>query len=243
MRIKPDHYKAHYNLGLTLADLGNLPAAAEQFSAALKINPQFVDAHYHYGLLLSRQGHYDEAEKHFQQDVLFEPRNAEGHYRLANVLLRKQRTNDALSEYALSVKLQPSLAEAHYQWGIVLLDQHNPVEAVPHLREAVHLNPDWVEAINNLAWILAATDILRLRDGPEALRLANHANELTQHGDISVLDTLAVANAENGDFSNAISVAQEAINLAEARGHLSLSKAIRSRLELYKSGIPFREAL
>ena len=69
-------------------------------------------------------------------------------------------------------------------------------EAVAQYREALRLNPNLAGALNNLAWVLAASPDDELRNGAEAVRLAERACELTHYGEPLFLGTLAAAYAE-----------------------------------------------
>ena len=114
-------------------------------------------------------------------------------------------------------------------------------QMLPTLREAVRLKPDWLEALNNLAWLLATQPDARLRNGPEAVRLASHAVQLTRTNNPGTLDTLAAAYAEAGHYPAAAEAAQKAMNLAEAAGQKELAAVIRVRWQSYQAGKPFRE--
>lgn len=58
--------------------------------------------------------------------------------------------------------------------------------------------------LNNYAWFLATAPDGGVRDGKKAIQLATRAAELTQWKDAAVLDTLAAAYAEAGDFKSAL---------------------------------------
>ena len=75
-----------------------------------------------------------------------------------------------------------------------------------------------VEALNNLAWLLAAHPSDALRNGAEAVRLAERACELSEHREPVMLGTLAAAYAEAGRFGDAVKTAEKARDLAAATG-------------------------
>jgi len=70
--------------------------------------------------------------------------------------------------------------------------------------------------------------------GGTALSLALKANELSIGNQPLVLDLLGLAYAETGDFTNAVTRAQNAAELADPAKLKSL-EAIRHHLELYKT--------
>ena len=59
--------------------------------------------------------------------------------------------------------------------------------------------------LDELAWLLATYPDSKSRDGAEAVRLAERACDLTERRILALLDTLAAAYAETGDFPRAIS--------------------------------------
>jgi tetratricopeptide (TPR) repeat protein len=103
------------------------------------------------------------------------------------------------------------------------------------IREAAQqANP---QALNGFAWLLATESDPRFRDGPSAVSLAEKAVAGTNRKNPMILDTLAAAYAEAGQFTNAIRVQQEAIALLQNEQQ---KKDYASRLKLYESGIPYR---
>ena len=93
------------------------------------------------------------------------------------------------------------------------------------------------ETMNGLAWPLATSPDPKLRDGPRAVALAEKAVAGTDRKKPMILDTLAAAYAEAGQFTNAIRVQEEAITLLknEAEKH-----DYASRLKLYENNSPYR---
>jgi Flp pilus assembly protein TadD len=120
--------------------------------------------------------------------------------------------------------------------------QGDAVQAVNHYHQALTLKPDMVEALNNLAWILAANPSDALRSGAEAVRLAERACELSQRREPVLLGTLAAAYAEAGRFDEAVTTAEKARDLASAGGLKDVAAKNAELLELYRAGRPYREA-
>jgi tetratricopeptide (TPR) repeat protein len=114
-------------------------------------------------------------------------------------------------------------------------------EAVAQYREALRLNPSLVGALNNLAWILATSPDEGLRNGAEAVRLAERACELTHYGQPLFIGTLAAAYAECGRFPEAVTTAEKAERLATRAGLTPVAAKNRQLLELYRAGKPYQE--
>jgi Flp pilus assembly protein TadD len=79
-----------------------------------------------------------------------------------------------------------------------------------------------------------------VRNGNEAVALASKANDLTAGSDMTVLDTLAAAYAEAGQFPQAIDSDNRALDLAVAKGDNSMAEGIRYRMSLYTKRTPYR---
>jgi len=114
-------------------------------------------------------------------------------------------------------------------------------EAVTQYRKALRLNPDLAGTLNNLAWVLAANPDDKLRNGTEAVRLAERACELTHYGKPAFIGTLAAAYAEAGRFPEAVTTAEKAEQLATTAGLMSVAAKNRQLLELYRAGKPYHE--
>jgi tetratricopeptide (TPR) repeat protein len=101
--------------------------------------------------------------------------------------------------------------------------------------------PDQPEALNNLAWLLATSPDAAVRDGAEAVRLAEQGCRLTDYKQAQMLGTLAAAYAEAGRFTEAVTTAQKAIELARAGGDMQFAAANAQLLSLYRAGRPYHE--
>jgi hypothetical protein len=80
-----------------------------------------------------------------------------------------------------------------------------------------------------------------VRDGKEAVRLAEQACELTGHKRPLFLGTLSAAYAEAGRFDEAVETATQAEALARAAGYETLAERDKHLAELFRSRQPFHE--
>jgi Flp pilus assembly protein TadD len=142
--------------------------------------------------------------------------------------------DEAINHYRLAVEVDPDFAKAHINLGYHLSKKGQLNEAVSHYQQAIRVRPRDSAAINNLAWILATAKDPALRDSAEAVRLAEKACELTRHKNTVFLNTLAVAYASASRFDDAISTAEQALDLAESAGNESLAQQLKRRIKLFK---------
>ena len=111
-----------------------------------------------------------------------------------------------------------------------------------YYREAVEAQPDdqpkplQLEAAKKLARILATCPDPNLRDGGEALRLADESARATGYQHYLFLDTLAAAYAETGNFEQAVQWQMKAVELIPEK----LRPDFSARLKLYQARKPYR---
>ncbi|MGD9874665.1 MAG: PilT/PilU family type 4a pilus ATPase [Kiritimatiellia bacterium] len=132
--------------------------------------------------------------------------------------------------------------------GFTLDLQGTDSEGVGHealLEEAqarLQSDPNDVEALNTIAWVLATCVDNHMRDGEQAVKIAKQAVKISKGRDQAVVQTLAAAYAETGDFKNAIGYAQAALKQAAKDGNEDLAREIQKNIDLYTAGRPVREA-
>ena len=113
--------------------------------------------------------------------------------------------------------------------------------AIFQFRQAVERDPNSPLALNNLACLLATAADASLRDGAEAVRLAERACALTSYQNTRVLSTLAAAYAEDGRFDDAVATAQKACTLATQQGQAALLEGNRRMLQYYRRNQPYHQ--
>jgi tetratricopeptide (TPR) repeat protein len=97
-------------------------------------------------------------------------------------------------------------------------------------------------AANALAWLLATCPDAKIHDGREAVSFALKAVSIERSA--QSLDTLAAAQARNGDFRQAVETQQAALDLLrKSEAAQANIKEFSTRLSLYKEGKPYTEHL
>ena len=98
-------------------------------------------------------------------------------------------------------------------------------------------------AQSNLAWILATSSDSSLRNGSEAVLLAEQADSESSRSENHpiVLRILAAAYAESGRFAEATKTAQQGLQEAKIQGNSTLSNALRDEIALYELGLPYHK--
>jgi hypothetical protein len=92
-----------------------------------------------------------------------------------------------------------------------------------------------------VAWLLATHPDDAMRDGRQALQLAQEACRQTNQQQPEMLRSLAAAQAENRQFAQAEQTAQRAEPLARQAGNEKLAERLQADLETFRRGEPLRE--
>ena len=241
LKGNPRDAATHNNLGRVLVLQGKIDDAITHYQAALAIDPQFAQTHLNLGRALALQGKRAEAIAHYSEAVRLQPDFIEAREGLATALSQAGQHDEAARQYSELLQLMPDNPNILCNLALALVMAGQPVEAVRHYREAIRLRPDWPVALNDLAWILATHPQAEVRNGTEAVRLAERSCELTHHQQPAFMETLAAAYAEAGRFTEAIAAAQTARELALAHGEKELAESNQQLIEQFRSGHPFRQ--
>ena len=135
----------------------------------------------------------------------------------------------------------PSPAEAEGEVAAKLSGRGDFAGAIARYRRALEIDPNLVEALNNLAWLLATCPEASLRNGAEAVQLAERACQITDYHRTIMVGTLAAAYAEAGRFPDAVATAQKACDLATLFKEDSLLAKNQELLALYRAGQSYHE--
>jgi len=241
IQINPNDAAALNNLALALVAQGRFDEAIENYYKAIQINPDYPDAQYNLGIALAAKGRSDEAIENYRNAIQINPNNCEALDNLGMVLTARGQFDEAIGDFRQAIQINSDRPDTFYHLGMTLGQLGRTREAMAQYREALRLNPNLAGALNNLAWVLAASPDAELRNGAEAVRLAERACELTHYGEPLFIGTLAAAYAEAGRFPEAVTTAEKAEQIATIAGSKTLAEKNRQLLELYRAGKPYHE--
>lgn len=150
----------------------------------------------------------------------------------------------ALADFDKALESNSDATAVLFDRGQLLADMGQYKKALKDLRRAETLAAEYYptndSAANALAWLLATCPDPKIRDGREAVRFALKAVRIDKNAEN--LDTLAAAQARNGDFTSAVETQQAALDLLrkEEAEQTTIEEFI-ARLSLYKEGRPYDE--
>lgn len=207
LSLWPQSYIAHCNLGIALADQGDVTGAVEHFNRALQINPQDAKSINNLGKVLTAQGKLDAAIEDFHQALQLEPDNVRALNNLSVALADEGKVNDAVQDLERALQLKPEDADTCFNLGNIDAARADYDDAAQNYEQALQINPDFAEAHCNLGLILARQGKL-----DQAIEQYEWAIRLKPHY-LDALNDLGGALAAQGDTSAAAGFYQQAIVL------------------------------
>jgi tetratricopeptide (TPR) repeat protein len=237
----PNNASIHGDMGLAMMGLTNYDEAISQISEEIRLEPKLPSAYANLGKVYSAEGKSDEAINWYQTALKLNPSYGAAYYYLGTEYMQRGMLDEAASNLEKAAEASPAALIFRMKLAMVYGLQGKTAESIPAYQAVLRLNPDSLEALNNLAWILATTPDASLRNGTEAVKLAQHACGLTSWKQTFFIGTLAAAYAEAGDFDNAVKTAQRACDSASAHGQKELLETNQKLMEQYKNHQPFHE--
>jgi protein O-mannosyl-transferase len=243
LKFKPSHAAAYNNLGLIAAQQGKTADAVSYYSQALRLDPDYTQAHGNLGVALLQQEKFAEAGIQFLQVLEREPANPEVRLKLEFTLLAfalKAKPEEATRYYQQLVASQPNFGRTYYFLGQALFEQGQREAGAASFRRGLELDPGWPEEARQMAWGLATHPDPRRRNGGMAVRIARQVCEAVDYRRPEMLDALAAALAETGNYEEAQRMARTALDLAAKKYTPDQLQPLKDRLSLYEKREPFR---
>ena len=238
IRIDPNLSQPHVDRGAVWASKNEPDRAMADLNEAIRIEPRNPMAYLDRGLVWMMKKQPDKAMADMDEAIRIAPDEAFAYRNRAGVWLEKKEYARAIADMDEAIRRQPENAGLHTARASLRGQAGRYEEALADLAEATRLEPDNSEALNNRAWILATCPEAKFRDGGRAVASATRACELTGWEEANVLDTLAAACAEAGDFEGAVRWQTKA-----NAGFTDEAEKPRgeARLKLYQEHKPYRD--
>ena len=231
-------WKAYHNRGINFAVRGDYEKAMEDFEKTSELNPRYVNAWFNLGEIHYDTGNFEQAIEKYNEVIRLRPDDTEAHRGRANSYHSLRLYRKALADFDEAITLEPGSAVMHAERADVHGRLGNWAKAAADYRQAIELDNELGRAYQGAAWIMATCPVDRFRDTDRALQAATRAIELDGDQDYRYLDTMAAAQAANGNYEDAMSHMEKAIDVAPE----SEREQLESRRTLYESEKPFRQA-
>jgi tetratricopeptide (TPR) repeat protein len=227
-----------HKLGTALVLQGDVDGAMARFEEVAKLAPAdgldeaSAKANYSLGVVLASSGEMNQAIQRLTAAVKYNPNYAEALMALGDTLRRSGRIDASLKPYADVVRINPRSAEARFAYALALVRLRRYRDAKAWLEESARVLPDRPELSHALARILASAPDDSVRDGARAMALVQ---ELMKGNQTTVVgETMAMALAELGQFSDAVDVQKGVIAASQQAGAAQDVRRMTANLRLYE---------
>jgi tetratricopeptide (TPR) repeat protein len=210
--------------------------AIADFTEVLRLEPESRDALVQRARASEKNGDMDQALEDCKAALKLQPNDIAMLRFRAAILRRRGQLEEAGKLDLEANRLMPSSPAALYESALREMKEGNYASAQKHFEGALIQEPHNPIYLNDVAWLEAACPQASVRDGPRAVVLAMEACQLTQWSDPLLIDTLAAAYAETGQFDQAIKLQQKARDLAPPAQQEDYGR----RLKVYQEGRPYR---
>ncbi len=202
----------------TAVDLGDIPTSRAMPFAVL-------------GEISLREGRPDQAVHELEAALKIKPDMAGAHHLMGIALGRLGRWADAEQSFLLALENQPTNASIRGYLAFAQARQEKTSLAENAYAGILANSPDWPQRTSAAALALATET--QYLDAATSQELALQVCEATDFKDPRWLNTLAAAQAANGEFAKARATAQQALEL---KPEPALASQLEDRLRLYKKG-------
>lgn len=236
------------NYPMQLAYAGALAKTGEVDEAILltyKVHqalPSLPDAAGQLGDLYVQKNEFSDAVKYFEQAIAMKPKNPDEYLgKLGAAYALQGEYSEAVRYYQEALRINPCKAALLNDLAMVRKNQGDFREAAALWKKALSCEPFYATAMKNLAWVLATCPDDTVWDPPASFEYAERACSIAGTDSPAYLDTLAAAYAACGDYRKAADLMHEALKQPSLQNNPQLKTGLEQRLELYKSGRPYRE--
>ena len=235
LKLNPQRWRARHNLAIALAMANDYADAIEQFGIVIQEQPSYANAYFNRGELYFQTDNYAEAIADYTAAIRLQPNDAQYRNSRAHSLLMINRNKEALADYRKAAELDST----NGQWWADLADAYQFLgqyrEAMSAYRLAIEADRELGRAYQNAAWLMATCSDTKVRNPKNALEAARRAIELDGDGDPRYLDTLAAAQAANGQFSDAVETVKDAMKNAAQVSTPEDMEAMKQRMVAYQN--------
>ncbi|MCP4044146.1 MAG: tetratricopeptide repeat protein, partial [Gammaproteobacteria bacterium] len=241
LELEPDNTLARTTLARIHYLSGERDRAQQELAVVLHHAPESALANLLMGVLRGEEGATGAAVAAFyRRAIRTEERNGGANFLLGNIAMEDGDYQAAARHYRITVEETPFIYPARMAEPVALLRSGTSHRLVhTRLVEAVEANPRRALFVNLLVRLLAASNDPEIRNGPEALVLAEKL--FAKSSNLRNGEALAMAYAETGRYRDAAAMQKKIVAFAESRGRLDFMNGLKANLRLYAAGKPCRQ--
>jgi Flp pilus assembly protein TadD len=216
--VSPENARAHYGLGIILAERGPLKEARHHLREATTLSPELTEAFFQLGVIALKEKKYDEAEQVLKRCLEQDPDHDAAHLIFGQIFEHKGELKQAEVAYRKAVTLNPYQADAFLRLARLYYRVQADSEAVAILREGIRINnPDTVQVPAHLSLLHNELAISLQAEGRYGEAIDELRKAVTLPGAATeVAFNLGWAYASKGNSEMALQYFNQYIQLSDA---------------------------
>ena len=159
MKLDPDNYDAHYDLGLAYFQLHEEDKAMAELRKAASSSPGRQEPWFLMAMVHYKKKSLGEAIEAYKKAIEAAPDNAYSHYGLATVYLETGRYGEAVDEFKRTLRFIPHDKGAKFRLNYISKLSRKPGDEIKAAREAVANDPGNAAAHHWLGVVLILMNI------------------------------------------------------------------------------------
>jgi tetratricopeptide (TPR) repeat protein len=251
VKLNPSDAVAFNSRGYAFAREGDFVKAISDYTDAIRINPTFVKAWGNRGNAYALTREFEKAFSDLNKAILLDPLSSVGYASRGDAYALSGDLGKGIDDFSHAVQLNRSDPVAYQGRGAIYFKKGEWEKAIADYNMAIELYKETVElrpaetrvygearACNDIAWLRATCPMSSMRDGMVAMSFAKKACQLSEWKNGSYIDTLAVAEAEAGDFEMAMQYERQALGMESVEQE---REVMQKRLSLFEKHQAYHE--
>ena len=227
-RLRTDD-RRHIANARRLAQKARYEEAVAELGLALQRNPHSTDIHSLFVQYYSELEEWEKAEVHYRQGLDIDPNWERLHLSFGNMRFAQKRYADAAELFEKALAIDPGYDLARVNLGVALEWHGDADQAADHYRQALANDPTLKRANHRLGRYLAARG-----EYAEAIKHMERTLEPVDAQTPRTMRMLGQIHMLNGNLDKAISVLEQAKDLADQMNDTQLAAMIQEDLRVLK---------
>jgi tetratricopeptide (TPR) repeat protein len=224
--------------GRAALEKGDYARAEQELKNSVAAAPDFSrqDA---LGVVYLYQRKYAEAVTAHRKALQLNPKSTASMNNLAAALYEMGQQQAAIDTIRNAIQVNPKIPYSYLHLARLNIRSGNRAAAVQAYRSGLEQLPQNPDLALQLAWLMASSSDTSLRNGAEAVRLAEAV--ASRNPNAETLDVLAAAYAEAGRFDRAVQVGEQALAVAESNRRQQYAERIKTHLKAFRAKRAYHE--